>query len=378
MHTHPTSAPPALEPYDPLLRVKQTRLAELLSGFPSCPEMEVFPSPPEAFRFRAEFSLWHENGVIFYAMHEPGKRGQRIPIHHFPIGSRLLQQMMPLLLDQIRGVDLLKEKLFEVEFLSSRLGQILITLIYHKTLGEPWREAAQQLKQSLRTVVPDLHIIGRSRGQKICLDQAFIEEELRVAGRDYRYRQMEGSFSQPNAFVNEKMLSWANDVCQNARGDLLELYCGNGNFTLPLSKNFSKVLATEVSKTSIDAAQQNLLLNNIHNINVVRLSSEEAAEALARTRPFRRLSAIDLDAYQFSTVLVDPPRAGLDDHTLRFVQKFEQILYISCNPETLTKNLQPLKNTHVIKRLALFDQFPYTHHIECGVYLTRLSENTSI
>jgi tRNA (uracil-5-)-methyltransferase len=69
--------------------------------------------------------------------------------------------------------------------------------------------------------------------------------------------------------------------------------------------------------------------------------------------------------------LVDPPRSGLDALTVKQVSEYENIIYISCNPETLKENLQNLTQTHDIKRFAIFDQFPYTEHLECGVYLTR-------
>ncbi|MGR5452377.1 tRNA (uridine(54)-C5)-methyltransferase TrmA, partial [Vibrio sp. PNB22_3_1] len=62
---------------------------------------------------------------------------------------------------------------------------------------------------------------------------------------------------------------------------------------------------------------------------------------------------------------------GMDDDTCRMVQGYERILYISCNPETLKQNLEILGETHKITRFALFDQFPYTHHMEAGVMLER-------
>ncbi len=88
-------------------------------------------------------------------------------------------------------------------------------------------------------------------------------------------------------------------------------------------------------------------------------------------RIFKRLSDIDLESYNFSTVFVDPPRAGLDQGTEELVKRFDNILYISCNPETLKANLDNICQTHAVKRIALFDQFPYTHHAEMGVFLTR-------
>jgi tRNA (uracil-5-)-methyltransferase len=68
---------------------------------------------------------------------------------------------------------------------------------------------------------------------------------------------------------------------------------------------------------------------------------------------------------------VDPPRSGLDATTLEFAAGFDNILYISCNPHTLLNNLAALKATHAVSAAAVFDQFPYTHHLECGLLLTR-------
>lgn len=89
-------------------------------------------------------------------------------------------------------------------------------------------------------------------------------------------------------------------------------------------------------------------------------------------REFRRLQGFDLSSYSYDTVLVDPPRAGLDPDSEELVSRFEKIIYISCNPHTLHHNLKTLCKTHKVENFALFDQFPYTDHIECGVILTRI------
>ena len=70
-------------------------------------------------------------------------------------------------------------------------------------------------------------------------------------------------------------------------------------------------------------------------------------------------------------VIIDPPRAGIDEATLKLVAQFEHVIYISCNPETLRANLDILVQSHDIMRTALFDQFPFTHHIESGVLLKK-------
>ena len=100
------------------------------------------------------------------------------------------------------------------------------------------------------------------------------------------------------------------------------------------------------------------------------MSAEEFTQAMQGVRDFNRLKGIDLKAYNCETIFVDPPRSGLDEQTLKMVQQYPHILYISCNPETLCENLSVLSDTHAISRVALFDQFPYTHHMESGVLLT--------
>jgi tRNA (uracil-5-)-methyltransferase len=131
------------------------------------------------------------------------------------------------------------------------------------------------------------------------------------------------------------------------------------------------VLATEISKSSVQAAQHNLAANDCGNVTLVRMSSDEISTALNGGRDFFRLRDIDLGGYAFGTLLVDPPRAGLDATTLQLASRFDRVLYISCNPDTLRDNLRALAASHRIAAFALFDQFPYTHHMECGVLLQR-------
>ncbi|QLF94030.1 tRNA (uridine(54)-C5)-methyltransferase TrmA [Pseudomonas sp. ABC1] len=357
-------------PFDPTtyssqLEAKRQRLIELLTPF-DAPQPEVFESPREHYRLRTEFRLWREDGQRHYAMFAPGDKHTPILIEQFPVASRLINQLMPRLKSAWQASETLGFKLFQVEFLTTLTGDAVITLAYHRPLDDAWQAAAQALADELR-----VSIVGRSRGQRLVIGRDHVRETLNVAGRDYHYRQPEGAFSQPNGEVCQKMLGWAFDALGQRDDDLLELYCGNGNFTLPLATRVPKVLATEISKSSVNAALANLADNGIDNVTLVRLSAEELTQALNEVRPFRRLAGIDLKSFDFGTVFVDPPRAGMDPDTCELTRRFPRILYISCNPETLAQNLAQLHDTHRISRCALFDQFPYTHHMEAGVLLER-------
>jgi tRNA (uracil-5-)-methyltransferase len=332
----------------------------------SLPELEIHDSAPFGFRMRAEFRVWHENGQAHYAMNKPGEKRPFI-IQDFPIGSALINQLMPQIMVAVNKSDTLSYKLFSMEYLTTTTGEALITLIYHRQLDDQWQQVAEQLQSTF-----NIKVIGRSRKQKVVLCDDFVTETLEVNQRQYSYQQVEASFTQPNAQVNQKMLTWAANCLSEISGDLVELYCGNGNFTAVLAQYFDKVLATEISKVSVNSANTNFAANKIDNVTIARLSSEEFTQALNRERAFRRLADIDLDSFNFSTIFVDPPRAGLDAGTERLVTQMDNILYISCNPDTLAENLKHITKTHRVVKAALFDQFPWTHHIESGVYLQRI------
>lgn len=244
-------------------------------------------------------------------------------------------------------------------------------MLYHKQLDDDWLAAAKMLKQELSDKYT-INFVGRAKKQKIVLDKDYVIENLNVDGKQYIYKQVENSFTQPNAIVCEQMLSWAKNAIPY-KGDLLELYCGNGNFSIALADKFDKVLATEISKTSVRSAQYNIEQNNIDNLKIIRMSAEEFTEAVNKKRTFTRLEGIELDDYQCETIFVDPPRAGLDDDTVKMVANYPNIIYISCNPNTLYDNLLELSKTHDIAKFAVFDQFPYTDHLECGIVLTAKS-----
>jgi tRNA (uracil-5-)-methyltransferase len=287
-------------------------------------------------------------------------------VDQLPVASTAINAMMQPLIEAIKSNAILRKRLFQIDFLSNQKGDCLVSLLYHRKLDEQWQAAATSLQETL-----NIAIIGRSRGQKLVLAQDYVIDTFDVDGEQLHYQQIENSFTQPNALINSRMLQWARSCVEGTGGDLLELYCGNGNFSIALAKCFPKVLATEISKSSIRSALYNCELNGVENISFVRMSAEEVSAALKGEREFRRLRGIALEDYCFSTVLVDPPRAGLDDKTLGFIQQFDNILYISCNPQSLAENLQALKHDYALQRFAVFDQFPQTDHVESGVFLTR-------
>ncbi|AIN47062.1 tRNA (uridine(54)-C5)-methyltransferase TrmA [Candidatus Palibaumannia cicadellinicola] len=364
-----------IEDYERQLKEKARYLQQIMAQF-HAPYVKIFDSQPINYRMRAEFRVWHDYDNIFHIMFDPQTK-KHIPIDHFMAGSLLMNELMSAMIAAVRSSRVLRNKLFQLDYLTTLSGEAVITLIYHQSPEEKeWRKHATQLREDLRAKGYQVNLISRAAKQKICIECNYAEEFLPVSGRILNYRQIENSFTQPNAGINIKMLEWALEATQESRGDLLELYCGNGNFSLALACNFERILATEIAKPSVEAAQHNLIANKIENVQIIRMSATEFTQAIQGKREFTRMRNIDLHSYQCETIFVNPPRSGLDEVTTKMVQAYPRIIYISCNPKSLCHNLSMLAASHTIELLALFDQFPYTNHIECGLLLVRKAKYT--
>ncbi|MDR0666702.1 MAG: tRNA (uridine(54)-C5)-methyltransferase TrmA, partial [Campylobacteraceae bacterium] len=238
--------------YEEQKRFKIDYMRELFGAF-GIKEFEWRCSKTSHYRSRAEFMIYHEQDDISYAMHS---QKAKLPITECPKTDEKISDLMPKLLTYVQKSEILRRNLFGVEFLSSS-DEILAALLYHKRLDGFWESAAKECAKAL-----GIKLIGRSKNVKISINGDFVKERLDINGKTYLYNIYEGSFSQPNKSVNEQMIGWILDKISDAKKiDLLELYCGHGNFTIPLSSLFRNVLATEISKTSIKAAKQNTALN---------------------------------------------------------------------------------------------------------------------
>lgn len=351
--------------YDAQLIAKQRRIFSLFPQI-SLP-LQVLKSPVSGYRMRAEFRVWHLGSSWDYVMFDPNTR-QRIIITDCPMVAEPIRQLMMPLRDLLLSEAELSRRLFAVDFLTATTGEVLVTLIYHRPLDESWDTFALALSQKLPKRVM---LLGRSRGKKRVLVRDYVEEVLTLPNQTpFKIRHVENAFSQPNSAVNQQMLAWVAERLSGITGlrDALELYGGAGNFTWVLAQSVRSVVMTELSRQAVQSAQSAFAEAQIHNVQIAAMDSEQVSTLLSQSGEGTALRWQERD-YEFDLVLVDPPRAGLDDITRTLVQRFEHILYISCNPETLARDLQAWEITHEVKEWAVFDQFPYTHHIEMGVLL---------
>lgn len=174
---------------------------------------------------------------------------------------------------------------------------------------------------------------------------------------DIKYRVANNSFFQINTtsikVLYDKIIEYA-DFNKNER--VIDLYCGVGSISLYIAKYVKSVLGIEIVAAAIKNAKENAELNQIKNAEF-------------------RCGDVGLliDEYlNYEKVIVDPPRAGLDSHTVEVLNnsQIDQIIYVSCDPMTLVRDIKLLDN-YELKRISLVDMFPQTHHVESVILLKK-------
>ena len=287
-----------------------------------------------------------------------------LPIDQCPVLSPLLAQTFSKLQDMTRS-GTLPAGVQEIEaFADSSDKQIALNIAFDK-----FPKPAEELTSVFRNALPQLESL-------LLLDQKKNKFELSGPGYltqeadGYQYRVSHLSFFQVNRFLIEDLLK---TVVANVSGEMaLDLYAGVGFFTLPLAKAFSKVVSIDANL----AATRDLLTNaELAKVTVVS-HNEHAEEFLKKTD----------EKPEF--VVLDPPRAGLGAPAAKDLAELgaAEIVYLSCDPSTLARDLAVLTNSsrkpkeisassshYEITEMHLFDLFPQTFHIETMVRLRKVS-----
>ena len=169
------------------------------------------------------------------------------------------------------------------------------------------------------------------------------------------------SFLQTNYAIAAALYATAGRMLQDQSAEnVLDLYCGVGAFSLTAGGHARMVTGIDISSNAIACAAEAVLRNHRHN-----------AQFLCRS--LEQFTAAELTAHNFDTIICNPPRRGLDTASVTLIQTLKPrlLLYSSCNPVTLQRDIQSLASVYVLEHLQPFDMFPFTHHFEVLALLLR-------
>lgn len=280
------------------------------------------------YRHRGQFKVSQSGEVGFY------KEGTRdvVPISECP----LMIKEINLLLKQLSGTKLTGIKEIHISY-----GDSAVALIKPKTFTE-----------DLEKTLMDAGISGIAFENGESVGKDYIRLDL----NRLQYTITPWSFFQSHWDLNKKVVELMISELLPLEGlKVLDLYAGAGNLSLPIAVYASEVSAVEESHYAVEDGKRNAMLNNLGNCKFVASSAEK----------FRIHETFDV-------IILDPPRPGLTDDVVKKVVKAspKRIIYMSCNPATLARDLKKLNEKYKLDSLRLIDFFPNTYHVEALAFLS--------
>lgn len=337
-------------PHEEQLALKQRMLAEQLSRVAGVEPQEwaaPLTGPEFGYRRRARIAVrWDARAKRLDVGFRAAGSQDIVAIDHCLVLVQALQPIMtglPAMLRQLGN----PKALGHVELFS---GSAIAVLLRHMA---PLSDADVQVLQAFCvTHNAQLWLHGEGEPQPVDLSQT-LGYRLEQWNLSVAYRP--GDFVQVNAGVNEAMvaqaLAW---LAPRADERVLDLFCGLGNFALPLARQVREVVAVEGVATMVERAAQNAVHNDLHN---VRFFQADLSQPLLNA-PWAKDG--------FGAVLLDPPRDGAFE-VVRKVSGLgaKRLVYVSCNPATLARDtVELMKQGYRLKRAGILDMFPQTAHVE--------------
>lgn len=258
-----------------------------------------------------------------------------------------------------------------LRFVTIRIGKQTGEILVALGTGEGAFPAEKNFVQALVKQCPEITTVTRNvscdrlnlmlgKKESILFGDGFITD--RLCGYDFRISAL--SFFQINPTQTEKLYKTAVDFASLSGNEkVIDAYCGVGTIGIVASENAGEVISVEENPDAVKNAKENVKLNNLKNVNVTCADAGRFMEEMAR------------NGESANVVFTDPPRAGCSKQFLQSLIALspKKIVYVSCNPETLARDLYFLtKNGYRAEKIQPVDMFPYTRHIETVVLLSQI------
>ncbi|MFJ3481899.1 23S rRNA (uracil(1939)-C(5))-methyltransferase RlmD [Pseudomonas sp. NPDC090202] len=337
-------------PHADQLALKQRMLAEQLSRVAGV-EPEEWAAPltgdEYAYRRRARIAVrWDAKGKHLDVGFRAASSQDIIAIDQCPVLVQALQPIMTALPDMLRSLSK-PQALGHVELFSGSANAVLLR--HTAPLADKDLAVLQQFCQQHDAQLW-LHGVGEPAPADATQSLGYALEPWNL---ELAYRP--GDFVQVNAQVNTAMIRQALEwLAPRADERVLDLFCGLGNFALPLAQMTREVVAVEGVQTMVERAAGNATGNGLHNVKFYQADLSQPLDKAAWV------------ADGFDAVLLDPPRDG----AFEVVGKLkslgaERLVYVSCNPATLARDtVELIRQGYRLKRAGILDMFPQTAHVE--------------
>ncbi|QUN04838.1 23S rRNA (uracil(1939)-C(5))-methyltransferase RlmD [Shewanella yunxiaonensis] len=326
-----------------------TELFEKFSGIDVLPEIEVLSGEPVAYRRKARLATWFDKtSKRFFMGFRARESSKVVAVNECPVLAPALSALIKPLassLAQLQGIT----SLGHVELIAADSG-ILVVLRVTKPLSDKDRQRLLALAQKLDCQL----VLQGEDGAYDYLHGAQPFYRFTLASQPLTLHFNPGNFIQVNGGVNQLMIAKALEWLAPKTGEhILDLFCGMGNFSLPIAATGAKVTGVEGVPSLVEQAQTNAIAAGLSNAEFY------CADLNGDLRGQPWLTQVD-------KLLLDPSRAGAWE-LLACLPKLQpaSLVYVSCNPANLARDsVRLVEQGYQLDKLVLLDMFPQTHHIE--------------
>ena len=339
-----------------ILKETLRRIAKIELGV----NLAIHPSPAWNYRNRARLRI--EAKPEFALGYYRSNSRDLLPIEQCPISSPLINRAIAIFWSMGRAGNLPAE-LEEVEIFANAEDDRLLVELYGNFALKVG--SATAVGETLQSALPEIAGVvsfptGHRPGPRREEPTSTVgSQELSYHTQNFSYKVGAGAFFQGNRYLTDELIRIVTAGCSGTLA--LDLYAGVGLFSAILSRSFAEVVAVESSA----ASYADLVSNAPPNVKAVRSTTELFLERARRLRP--------------ELIVVDPPRSGLGKAVIRGLEKLgaRSILYVSCDPATLSRDLASLVRAgYSIQHAHLVDLFPQTFHVESVFRLAMVSQRT--
>ncbi len=342
--------------YPAQLRYKQDILLDTLSrigGMSPARSLPILPSPrTDHYRLRTQFNVRTKDNRQRIGFFRQGSY-DLIEVDDAFLIDPLINKTLKIVRSLVRKLP----PLGEIHINATPSGEVHLLLFSEQGALPSMGSFFADLKKAVPEVIGITGFANRKKAFALGTNHLTLEIE------GLGLHATEGNFYQVNWDQNRNMVKTVLDFAALTGNEtVLDLYCGIGNFALPLAKKAKAVIGIESGYSAVEDAKANAELNGITNTEFIADDMQKGLKTLIQ----RKMRA--------DVVVLDPPRSGATLKTLERVLAFvpRKIVYVSCNPSTLARDL---KFFHLfgfrLDRLQPVDMFPYTYHIECVAEMKR-------
>jgi len=342
------------------LEVKRAQVAEIMSRELKRPfeNLSVTPSPEIwGYRNRIRLGVLREGGAARFVYNEPGERASFVAVDRCHLVPDRVNDLLARILEIIEGGPFASVEGVEVRTSRSSGESLIVCDLAAGAEAAGLGEALAGIKKEfvLAGAVASIYDGKKFRDERL-FGRDFIEESV----RGLTFRIGARSFFQANIGILERVFDdIAAAVAPQAEAVVADLYCGLGTFGIFLAKKAREVFGVESEAGNIAFLKKNLALNRVGNFAVCEGTSEDWLPEILERTP--------------GVVILDPPRKGVDPGIVRGLVEdpVPLLLYLSCNPTTLARDLKGLLEAYAVADLRVYDFFPHTPHIETLAILER-------